>query len=40
LNFKHHYRICEESSYEGIMYDMNEIRNYLEEFDINWVTYE
>ena len=34
------YRICEESQYEQIIEVINEVREALEEFDLNWVTYE
>ena len=34
------FRICEESSYEMLIDIINEVREALEEFDLNWVTYE
>ncbi len=34
------YRICEEQSYEALIEIINEVREALEEFDLNWVTYE
>lgn len=33
-------RICEEQSYEMLIEIISEIREALEEFDLNWVTYE
>ena len=40
FDFKYHFRICEEQSYESLVDIINEVRESLEEFDVNWVTYE
>jgi glutaredoxin-related protein len=32
--------VCEEHSYEALVDVINEVRESLEEFDLNWVTYE
>ena len=34
------YRVCEEHSYELLVEVINEVRDVLEDFDMNWVTYE
>jgi hypothetical protein len=34
------FRICEEQSYEVLIDIINEVREALEEFDTNWITYE
>ena len=33
-------RVCEENTYEGLVEVMSEMREALEDFDMNWVTYE
>ena len=32
--------MCEEQSYEALVDVINEVRDALEDFDLNWVTYE
>jgi len=34
------YRVCEENSYDALLDVISEIRQVLEDFDMNWVTYE
>jgi hypothetical protein len=34
------FRVCEENSYDGLVDVMSEMREALEDFDMNWVTYE
>lgn len=34
------HRVCEENTYEGLVDVMSEMREALEDFDMNWVTYE
>lgn len=33
-------RVCEENTYEGLVEVISEIKEALEDFDLNWVTYE
>jgi glutaredoxin-related protein len=32
--------VCEENSYEALLDVISEVREALEDFDMNWVTYE
>jgi hypothetical protein len=34
------FRVCEEHSYEALIEVIAEVREGLEDFDLNWVTYE
>ena len=34
------FRVCEENTYDGLVDVMSEMREALEDFDMNWVTYE
>ena len=36
----HSCRVCEENTYDGLVEVMQEMREALEDFDMNWVTYE
>lgn len=40
FNFDYFIRVCEEHSYEALVDVINEVREALEDFDLNWVTYE
>ena len=40
MSSDHFSRICEEQSYQALIEIIGEVRERLEEFDLNWVTYE